>query len=125
MKKLLTLVLALGMTLSLAACGGVATKAMDAFNKVNTQYTEIGTMVNDNVELIDAETIDTLNQIATDMEGYRAEIGADEITQARADEIIKLLEPLPAQLTEIKSAVEDMIANGGATAGMIAEQARV
>lgn len=123
MKKLLTLVLALGLTLSLAACGGAdVTKALDAFNKVSDQYDALGTLVNENLDLMDATITDPITEIGTALAGYKTELASKDIKQERADEIVTLLEPLPAQLTEMKTAVEEIIAGGGAAAGMTDEQ---
>ncbi len=122
MKKLSVLILALVMTLSLAACGGVDKGPVtDAFNSTNTALTEAGTLANDNLDKMDVATMDALNEISAAMAGFKAEIESEELTQARADEIIALIADYPASIAELKTQVEALIAGDGV--GLTEEQA--
>lgn len=122
MKKILVLIIALTMVLSLSACGGVdKTAVTEAFNSTNTVLNEAGALANDNLDKMDSATMDALTEIANKMQGFKDEIESDELTQERADEIIDILADYPATIAELKAQVEALIAGGGD--GMTEDQA--
>lgn len=116
MKKFLALVIALVLTLSLAACGGGvdASAATDAFNTTNNALTEVSTLANDNIDMMDAEVTGALTEIATAFAGYKAELESSDLTQERADEIVSELAAYPDQIAGLKAQVEALISGEGA-----------
>ena len=116
MKKMLAMILALVMTLSLTACGGGvdASKALNTFNDTRTQLNAVSTLANDNIALMDQATVDALTKIANVFEGYKGELESDKLTQKRADEILSELAAYPDQIAELKAQVEELIAAGSA-----------
>ena len=116
MKKMMTMILALVMILSLTACGGGvdASKALNTFNDTRTQLNAVSTLANDNIALMDQATVDALTKIANVFEGYKGELESDKLTQKRADEILSELAAYPDQIAELKAQVEELIAAGSA-----------
>lgn len=122
MKKILVLMMALVMTLSLAACGGVDKDAVTkAFNNTNTAYNTVATYANENLDKMDQPTMDELTVIGDALAAFKAEIESNDLTQERADEIIAELEAFPANIAEAKTKVDALIA--GSDAGVTEEQA--
>ena len=115
MKKFLALMIALVLILSLAACGGGVdtTEAVNAFNTNNNALTEVSTLANDNIDLMDAATTGALTEIANAFADYKTELESGDITQERADEIVTELADYPAQIAALKTQVEVLIAGEG------------
>ena len=112
MKKLLVLMMALVMALSLVACGGVDTEeAAKTFNTVSGQLDEAAAVVNANLESVDEVTLDALNKISEELIAFKTELESEDITQERVDEIITKLNEYPSQITDLKAKADEMIAN--------------
>ena len=115
MKKVLALMMALVMALSLAACGGVDKDAVtEAFNNTNTELNAVGTLANDNLDKMNQPTVDALNEISNAMAAFKAEIQSDDLSQERADEIVAELKNYPARIAEMRTKVEALIEGSGA-----------
>ena len=121
MKKILALMMALVMTLSLAACGVDKTAVTEAFNNTNTELNAVGTLANENLDKMNQPTMDALTEISNAMAAFKAEIESDDLSQERADEIVAELKNFPARIAEMKTKVEALIEGGGA--GVTEEQA--
>lgn len=114
MKKLLTLMMTLVMTLSLTACGGVDKDAVtEAFNNTNTELNTVVTFANENLDKMDQATADSLTELINAMAAFKAEIESDDLSQDRADEIIAELNDYPAKIAEMKTKVDALIEGGG------------
>lgn len=115
MKKIIFMFLTLVMCLSLAACGGGvdASETIDTFNSINNSLTEVSTLANDNIDMMDQATVDTLTQIANTFAGYKTELESEDLTQERADAILSELAAYPEQIAALKTQVEGMISAGG------------
>ena len=112
MKKLLVLMMAIVMTLSLAGCGGVDTEeAVNTFNTVSGKLDKVSGVANKNLELVDETTLNALKKISEELIAFKAELESEDITQERADEIIKKLNEYPDQIADLKAKVDEMIAN--------------
>ena len=113
MKKLLALVMALALSLSLAACGGgdsVDSEAIiSAFNTASTALGEVSALAQENLDLLDQETVDALTQMAAAFGAYKEEIEAGELSQERASELLTELKAYPDQIAALKTTVEDQI----------------
>jgi len=115
MRKILTLVIALTLTLSLAACSAVDKKGVaDAYANVSGLYNEVANLGNQNANLISTETIAASTDIANSLEGYKKEIESSDLTQERADEIAKELAAYPDKIAELKTKLEEEISAGAA-----------
>ena len=109
MKKLTSLLLALMMCLSLAACGGDsgadAQPAIDAFNAAADAFDAVANAVNENVEAYPQELIDTLNDMADAMLQAKELLESDtELTEEKVTE-------LTGNLADIEAWAEDVYAN--------------
>ena len=115
MKKILALIVALVMALSLAACGGVDKAAVtEAFNNTNTELNSVVTLANDNLDKMNQPTMDALAEITNAMAAFKAEIQSDDLSQERADEIVAELKNYPARIAEMRTKVEALIEASGA-----------
>lgn len=95
MKKLISLLLALVMCLSLAACGGgVDTQpAIDAYNELTENYNEFVDYANADLDSYTQEDIDMMNGCAAVIDEYGAKLGGDtEFTQEEVDEMVEMFE---------------------------------
>jgi len=105
MKKLIALLLALVMCLSLAACGGPDKQpAIDAFNAANTVFNEVANVMNENPDDFDQEMFDGMNSIATALAEYRELLESDEeITEEMLDEMIAWFASVEEVIAETKA----------------------
>lgn len=79
MKKLVALLLALVMCLSLAACGGPDRQpAIDAFNAATDAFNEAAAKVNENLDAFTEENITDMNNMADLLEEYKNLLESDE-----------------------------------------------
>ena len=80
MKKLISILMAGVLCLSLVACGGGADKqpAIDAFNTTNTAFTELANKVNANIDLYPQETIDGLTAVSEALAEKKALLESDQ-----------------------------------------------
>lgn len=107
MKKLIALVLALILCLSLVACGPDRQPAIDAFNKAKDSFNEVANAINADIESYDPEVIETMNGIADAMEQNRKRLESDEdLTQEQLDEIMKWCEEVDDWVKMAKADLE-------------------
>ena len=105
MKKLIALLLAFVMCLSLAACGGPDKQpAIDAFNAANTAFNEVANVMNENPDDFDQEIFDGMNSIATALAEYKELLESDEeITEEMLDEMIAWFASVEEVIAETKA----------------------
>ena len=79
MKKLIALVLALVLSISLVACGGADKQpAIDAFNKASTAFDEVANAINADPDAYAQEVIDAMVEMATVMQEHKALLESSE-----------------------------------------------
>lgn len=107
MKKVLALVLALVICLSLAACGGdVVTRqdAIDAFNPASISLGDVSKAINADPDSVTQELIDELIGYATEMNEFKAVLeGTEELTEEELNEIIVRTGEIGARAEELKT----------------------
>ena len=91
MKKLIALVLALVLSLSLVACGGPDSQpAIDAYNKLAENYNTFVEQENENLDSWAEEDIEYMNQIAEVINEYAEKLSGDtEFTQEEIDQMVE------------------------------------
>ena len=108
MKKLISLLLAAVMCLSLAACGKKADKqpAVDAYNKAATAVNAIIEIINNDQETYGmyndqmAELIDTLTECGTTLNN------SDDLDQATLDKIVEQCKTLEELANDVRADME-------------------
>lgn len=113
MKKLLILMMALAMTLSLAACGVDNSAAADAFNSTNDQFNSVVDLFNNNLDKMDQETQDAMQSVSDALAAFKAEIESEDLKQDRADAIVGELKAYPDKIAQLKTKVEALIESAG------------
>jgi len=91
MKKLISLLLALVMCLSLVACGGGVDKqpAIDAFNSAVTKFDELSTEMNKNIQLYPEDLVDTMIEMSEGLAEHKAILeGEQELSQEDVDMLV-------------------------------------
>ena len=102
MKKLVTLLLALVMCLSLVACGGVDKQpAIDAFNSAVAKYDAMAMEMNENIDLYPQELVDVLVEMSDALLEHKAILEGDqELTQEDVDMLIGVFNEVEAWVDE-------------------------
>ena len=105
MKKMIALSLVLVLCLALAACGGPDKQpAIDAYNKLATNYNTFVAQENENLDAWAEEDIAYMNEIAAVITEYSVKLNGDtEFTQEQIDEMV-------AELNEFNEVVEAYLA---------------
>ena len=90
MKRVIALLLALVLSLSLVACGGPDKQpAVDAYNKLAQNYNTFVEQENENLDSWAEEDIEYMNEIATVITEYGTKLSGDtEFTQEQIDEMV-------------------------------------
>lgn len=91
MKKLMAMLAAMLLCVSLVACGGVDTQpAIDAYNELCDNYNKIVDMVNEDIDSYDQEDVDFLNSLTAELDRYREQFDNNtEFTQEEVDQMVK------------------------------------
>ena len=100
MKKIVALLLALVMCLSLVACGGPDKQpAVDAYNKLAQNYNTFVEQENENLDSWEEEDIEYINQIADVITQYGEKLESDtEFTQEQIDEMVEMFDEFNATI---------------------------
>ena len=110
MKKLLTILLAAVLCLSLAACGGSdpdKQPAIDAYNKLAENYNKFVEISNEDLSGWSEEDIDYMNSIADAITQYGEQLKSDdELTQEQLDEMVEAC-------NEFNGIIEEYLENEG------------
>jgi len=104
MKKLFALILALVMSLTLAACSSGPDKqpAIDSFNQVSETYNKFVDVANEDIESFTAEDIEFFNACAAYLEEQGELLGSDaELTQEELDEMVEMFDEFNGIIEEI------------------------
>ncbi|MGN0140893.1 MAG: hypothetical protein ACI4AD_01600 [Roseburia sp.] len=105
MKKLITLLMALVMCVSLVACGGVDKQpAIDAFNKASAAFNEVADVLNANPDAYDQEVFDTMNEMADVLNQHGELLKSDqEIEEEKLNEMIEWYGTVEDWVADIKA----------------------
>ena len=90
MKRVIALLLALVLSLSLVACGGPDKQpAVDAYNKLAQNYNTFVEQENENLDSWAEEDIEYMNEVADVITQYGTKLSGDtEFTQEQIDEMV-------------------------------------
>lgn len=116
MKKIIALLLALTMCISLVACGvnPKKTEAIDAFNSGNTAFNAVASLINENPTLVDEELITLCQEMAAELANYKKTVENDtDYEDSAYDEIITRMGEVEKWANETKTTIEGVIANPG------------
>ena len=104
MKKLISLLLALIMCLSLAACGGPDKQpAIDAFNAANTAFAEVANQMNENPEAFPEDTVESMIELGEVLAEHKAMLeGDEELSEEKLEEMIAWYATVEEMIAEIK-----------------------
>ena len=102
MKRVIALLLALVLSLSLVACGGPDKQpAVDAYNKLAQNYNTFVEQENENLASWAEEDIEYMNEIATVITEYGTKLsGGTEFTQEQIDEMVGMFNEFNAVIEE-------------------------
>ena len=102
MKRVIALLLALVLSLSLVACGGPdAQPAIDAYNKLAENYNTFVEQENENLDSWAEEDIEYMNQVADVITQYGEKLESDaELTQEEIDEMVEMFDEFNAVIEE-------------------------
>lgn len=91
MKKLITLLMAVVMCISIIACGGVDKQpAIDAFNKASNAFNEAAAVINENPSAYDQEVINVMKEMAALLNQHKELLEGDtEIDEEKLNEMIE------------------------------------
>ena len=110
MRKVLSVVLAATMAMSLAACGGSGPDkqpAIDAYNKLAENYNKFVEISNEDLSGWSEEDIDYMNSIADAITQYGEQLKSDdELTQEQLDEMVEAC-------NEFNGIIEEYLENEG------------
>lgn len=102
MKRVIALLLALVLSLSLVACGGPDKQpAVDAYNKLAQNYNTFVEQENENLDSWAEEDIEYMNQVADVITQYGEKLESDtEFTQEQIDEMVEMFNEFNAVIEE-------------------------
>ena len=102
MKRVIALLLALVLSLSLVACGGPDKQpAVDAYNKLAQNYNTFVEQENENLDSWAEEDIEYMNQVADVNTQYGEKLESDtEFTQEQIDEMVEMFNEFNAVIEE-------------------------
>ena len=111
MKKLISMLMAGVLCLSLAACGGVdRTAAQSAMDSVANALTDTAALLEEKLETSDVFSVEelakSLDAITQELTALKADLDSEDVTQERLDEIAQLTAAHEAQVKEIYAQAE-------------------
>lgn len=109
MKKLSAIIMAMVMSLSLVACGGVDIQpAIDAFNNASTAYDAVSNKVNAEIEAYPEEFVTTMNELADTMLEYKAVLeSGEELTEEQVNEMITVFAEVENWATDTEPKLDE------------------
>lgn len=113
MKKLISMLMAAVLCLSLAACGGVdRTAAQGAMDSVANALTDTATLLEEKLATADVLAVEelakSLDAITQELTALKTELDSEDVTQERLDEIAQLTAAYEAQVKEIYAQTEQL-----------------
>lgn len=110
MKKLLSMILAMVMCVSLVACGGGVDKqpAIDAFNSTNTEFAALAQEVNANVDAYSDEFVDLMIEMGESIASAKDLLESDqELTEENVAELVSSLNGVKEWVAEVNVELEN------------------
>ena len=109
MKRLVSLVLATVMCLSMVACGGVDKQpAIDAFNSANTAFTELATAMNENIDLYSDEFVEVMMGMSDSLAQCKELLESDtELTEETVADLVTQLNDIEAWVADATGLAEE------------------
>ena len=116
MKKLFTLLLAVALCLSIAACGGVDKQpAIDAFNNASDAYDKLVDEMNTNIEAYPPELIEVMTEMGDAMRENKAILESDqELTEELVAQMVSAFGEVQAWSEETFGSLDEIIAETNA-----------
>ena len=113
MKKLISMLMAGVLCLSLAACGGVdRTAAQSAMDSVANALTDTAALLEEKLETSDVFSVEelakSLDAISQELTALKSDLDSEDVTQERLDEIAQLTAAYEAQVKEIYAQAEQL-----------------
>lgn len=114
-KKLVAVMLAATLVISLAGCSGSdenskKKQATDAFNDTVTEFNKVATLVNENAGVIDDDTISTFKEMSSVLSEYTELLSKDDVLDdAKYDEMIDWFASVKSWTKEAETSINDMI----------------
>ena len=113
MKKLISMLMAGVLCLSLAACGGVdRTAAQGAMDSVANALTDTATLLEEKLATADVLAVEelakSLDAITQELTALKTELDSEDVTQERLDEIAQLTAAYEAQVKDIYAQTEQL-----------------
>lgn len=108
MKKMITMLAAMMLCVSLVACGGVDSQpAIDAYNELCDNYNKFVELANEDIDSVAQEDVDYFNTLAASLDVYREKFDSNaEFTQEEVDEMV-------ADFNELNDVIVDALENWG------------
>lgn len=117
MKKLIALLLALVMCLSLVACGGDTTDpnapVIDAFNAASDAFANTANAINEDIEAYPQDLVDLMMEMSSLLSEYKTLLESGEaLAEADAEAMIQNLNDITAWSEEVYAGLGDFAVNG-------------
>ena len=111
MKKIITLLLVLIMSLSLVSCGGPDKQpAIDKFNETSKAFNAVSARINDNIELFDESNIETMTEWALLLNEYSQLLSSsEEIPQEDLDAMIEWFDEVNTWVAEVDAELDSVL----------------
>ena len=105
MKKLIALVLALVLALSLVACGNTNKKlATEALEAVSKAFNELADKMNEDIGLYEDSAVEAITEIALALEENKQLLeDSKDFTQEQLNEMLTLFQSIADKVAEIKT----------------------
>lgn len=114
-KKLVAVMLAATLVIGLAGCSGSddnnkKKQATDAFNDTATEFNKVATLVNENADVIDDDTISTFKEMSDVLSEYTELLSKDEVLDdAKYDEMIEWFASVKSWTKDAEASINDMV----------------
>lgn len=108
-KKICAVLMAMVMSLSLVACGGVDIQpAIDAFNSASTAYDTVSNKINAEIEAYPEELITAMTDLANTMLEYKAVLeSGEELTEEQVTEMITVFAEVEKWATDTDAKLDE------------------
>ena len=107
MNKLVSLMLALAMCVSLAACGGPNKQpTVDAFNKASGVFNEVSAIINQDIGAYDEEFVNEMIELANLLNEIKDKLDSNDLDQETLDNLTDWCGQVEQWAVDVKSALE-------------------
>ena len=107
MNKLVSLMLALAMCVSLAACGGPNKQpTVDAYNKAKDVFNEVSAIINQDPGAYDEEFVDTMIEFSDLLNEIKDTLNNNDLNQETLDDLVEWCETVEQWAVDVKAVLE-------------------